>query len=95
SPIPSRARAGALPEFAGFWGFKHLGLYVYRKEALLAFPKLKPTFLERLECLEQIRFLENGYKIKVVETTHDSTGIDTPEDLQSLKDMIKNSEVNS
>lgn len=88
SPIPSRSRAQ--PEFAGFWGFKHLGLYVYRKEALLAFPRLKPTFLERLECLEQIRFLENGYKIKVVETPHDSTGIDTPEDLQSLKDMIKN-----
>jgi len=85
SPIPSRARVGTQPEFSGFFGFKHLGLYVYRREALLAFPALPPSFLEKIEQLEQLRFLENGYTIKIVETRHDSIGIDTPEDLEALR----------
>jgi len=85
SPIPSLARVGAQAKFSGYWGFKHLGLYVYRREALLAFPTLKPSLLEQIEQLEQLRFLENGFTIKIVETTHDSIGIDTPEDLEALR----------
>lgn len=89
SAIPSLARAASQAEFAAYFGFKHLGLYVYRKEALLKFTSLKPSFLERLEQLEQLRFLENGYILKVVETLHDSIGIDTPEDLENLKAILK------
>ncbi len=91
SPIPSRARANDQPELTAFFGFKHLGLYVYRKEALLAFPKLKPSPLERIEQLEQLRFLEKGYTIKVVETPYDSIGVDTPEDLEALRAKLGSS----
>jgi 3-deoxy-manno-octulosonate cytidylyltransferase (CMP-KDO synthetase) len=89
SPVPSLARAGSSAEFDGYFGFKHLGLYVFRREVLLAFPNLKPSFLERLEQLEQLRFLENGYVVKVVETDYDSIGIDTPEDLENLKSFLQ------
>jgi len=85
SPIPSLVRAGNNTEWEGFFGFKHLGLYVFRRETLLAFPKMKPGFLERLEQLEQLRFMENGYRIRVVQTVHDSVGVDTPEDLEELR----------
>lgn len=85
SPIPSRARVGTQAEFSSYFGFKHLGLYVLRREALLAFPTLKPSFLEKIEQLEQLRFLENGYTIKIVETPYDSIGIDTPDDLEALR----------
>jgi len=88
SPIPSRARIAPGGNFDRYFGFKHLGLYVFRKDVLLAFPKMKPSFLERLEQLEQLRFLENGYLIKAIETPHDSIGIDTPEDLQRLLDHL-------
>jgi 3-deoxy-manno-octulosonate cytidylyltransferase (CMP-KDO synthetase) len=91
SPVPSLARVGSQTEFSGYFGFKHLGLYVYRKDVLLEFTKLKPSFLERLEQLEQLRFLENGYIVKVVETLHDSIGIDTPEDLENLKVILQSS----
>jgi len=89
SPIPSRARIGIQREISGYFGFKHLGLYVYRREALLAFPSLKPSFLEKVEQLEQLRFLENGYTIKIVETPYDSIGIDTPEDLEALRARLR------
>ncbi|MCX7874788.1 MAG: 3-deoxy-manno-octulosonate cytidylyltransferase [Melioribacteraceae bacterium] len=62
--------------------YKHIGLYVYRREALLNFTKLKPTDLEQIEKLEQLRFLENGYKIKIVVTEYDSLSVDTPKDLE-------------
>lgn len=60
---------------------KHIGLYVYRREFLLAYPGLPRGPLEEAERLEQLRALENGYKIRVVETDYDSCGVDTPEDL--------------
>jgi 3-deoxy-manno-octulosonate cytidylyltransferase (CMP-KDO synthetase) len=89
SPIPSLARAGGKAGYERFFGYKHLGLYVYRRDALLSFPTMQPTFLEKLECLEQLRFLEYHYKIKVVETPHDSIGVDTPDDLKALEVRIK------
>ena len=65
--------------------YKHIGLYVYRKEALLKFTKLKPTDLEKTEKLEQLRMLENGMKIKIVTTDLETIGVDTPEDLKRAR----------
>jgi len=62
--------------------YKHIGLYVYKREALFKFTSLKPTDLEQIEKLEQLRMLENGMKIKVVETEYESFSVDTPEDLE-------------
>lgn len=71
-----------------FTVFKHIGLYVYRKDFLLKFAKMKPTPLEEAEKLEQLRVLENGYKIKVVETEHDSIGVDTEEDMERVRKIV-------
>ena len=68
--------------------YKHLGLYVYRREFLLRIAALAPTPLERSESLEQLRVLENGFAIKVVETRHDSIGVDTPEDLERVRRLL-------
>lgn len=65
--------------------YKHIGLYVYRKKFLLEFAKMKRTKLEISEELEQLRILENGYKIKVVEVKEDSISVDTPSDLKKIK----------
>jgi len=64
--------------------FKHIGLYAYRAEVLKSIVKLYPSRLEKIECLEQLRWLEEGYKIKVNITEFESIGIDTPEDLEKL-----------
>lgn len=61
--------------------YKHVGLYVYRKDFLLKFASLSPTFLEISEKLEQLRAVENGVKIRVIETEFESFGVDTPDDL--------------
>ncbi len=65
--------------------YKHIGLYVYRREALLKFTKLSQTDLEKIEKLEQLRMLENGFKIKVVVTEFDNLAVDTPEDLNKAR----------
>ena len=64
--------------------YKHIGIYAYRADVLEKIVKLKPTKLEKAESLEQLRWLENGMKIKVKITEFDSQSIDTPEDLQRL-----------
>ena len=64
---------------------KHTGLYVYRREFLLSYTKLKQTYLEKTEMLEQLRALENGAKIKVVEVSESSIGVDTAEDFERVK----------
>lgn len=65
--------------------YKHIGLYVYRREFLLTLASLVPTPLEETERLEQLRALEYGYPIRVVETKYDSIGVDTPEDLERIE----------
>jgi 3-deoxy-manno-octulosonate cytidylyltransferase (CMP-KDO synthetase) len=70
--------------------YKHVGLYVYRREFLLQFSQMSPTYLELSEKLEQLRVLENGYRIKVVETSHESIGVDIPADLAAVVDKIRN-----
>ncbi len=65
--------------------FRHLGLYVFRREALMRFARLEPGELERAESLEQLRALEHGMPIRVVETTAESIGVDTAEDLERVR----------
>lgn len=69
--------------------YKHIGLYVYRRELLVRFSRMEPSPLEKSEKLEQLRILENGYRIKVVPTVHDSIGVDTPEDILRVEKAIK------
>ncbi len=69
--------------------FKHVGLYVYRRDFLLEYPTLPIGPLERAERLEQLRALENGYKIRVVETEYESLGVDTPEDLERVSRLFE------
>ena len=68
--------------------FKHIGIYAYRKNALMNFTKWKPTPLESSEKLEQLRYLENGVKIKMVVTNESPISIDTPEDLERAKKLL-------
>lgn len=65
--------------------FRHIGLYVYRRDFLLRFPQLPPTPLEQMEKLEQLRAMEHGFRIRVATTTLVSHGVDTPEDLQRVR----------
>ncbi|MBV8865007.1 MAG: 3-deoxy-manno-octulosonate cytidylyltransferase [Acidobacteriaceae bacterium] len=68
--------------------FKHIGLYVYRRDFLLRYPDLTVGPLEQAERLEQLRALENGYRIRVVPTEYESLGVDTPEDLQRVNQLF-------
>ena len=72
--------------------YEHVGLYVYRKDFLLKISQLPQTELEKIEMLEQLRVMEKGYKIKVIETKSDRSrgvSVDTPEDLVKVEKMIK------
>lgn len=69
---------------------KHMGVYAYRAEFLAKFIQLPPSFLEGSEKLEQLRALENGYKIKMIEVAGFEKGIDTPEDLEHARKKIEN-----
>jgi len=86
SPIPYVREARTMLERIAVADiYKHIGLYVYRRESLLKFSGLEPTDLERIEKLEQLRMLENGFKIKIVVTTYESLSVDTPEDLKQAR----------
>jgi 3-deoxy-manno-octulosonate cytidylyltransferase (CMP-KDO synthetase) len=65
--------------------YKHIGLYAYCRPALEAFHRLPPSTLERTEGLEQLRFLENGIPITVMETTEPTIGVDTEEDVRAVE----------
>jgi len=71
--------------------YKHIGLYGYKRGFLLNFALMEQGPLEKVEDLEQLRALENGYKIKVVITQRDSIGVDTREDLEKVRKILKNS----
>ena len=77
-------------EQGGAW-FKHIGLYVYRRDFLLGYSHLPVGPLERAERLEQLRALENGYPIRVIETDYESLGVDTPEDLERVSRLFEGS----
>jgi 3-deoxy-manno-octulosonate cytidylyltransferase (CMP-KDO synthetase) len=81
-----------IPHFASHAGlalYKHIGLYVYRRNFLLKYSELPVGPLERAERLEQLRALENGFKIRVVETDYESLGVDTPSDLERVQELIR------
>lgn len=83
-PIPyDRDGRGNLPLY-----FKHIGLYVYRRDLLVHYPDLTVGPLEQAERLEQLRALENGYRIRVVKTEYESLGVDTPEDLERVNQLF-------
>ena len=79
-PYP-RAAAGPV--------YKHIGIYAYRRDFLLRYARLEPTPLERAESLEQLRALENGYSIRVLETDCRFVGVDTPEDLALVNKIYR------
>jgi 3-deoxy-manno-octulosonate cytidylyltransferase (CMP-KDO synthetase) len=68
--------------------YKHIGLYAYTKDFLFTFANLPQSSLECYEKLEQLRALENGYRIKMIETRYDTIGVDTPEDLEQARIML-------
>jgi len=68
---------------------KHLGLYVFQRDALLEYPTLPQGELERIEQLEQLRWLENGWKIRVAEVAHDAVSVDVPEDVARVEKLLQ------
>lgn len=91
SPIPSLPRRDEeeMRRDGYIFGYKHLGLYIYRRHALETFCELPSSGLENLEKLEQLRFLENGMSLLCVESPRDSVGVDTAEDLQRAEALIQ------
>jgi 3-deoxy-manno-octulosonate cytidylyltransferase (CMP-KDO synthetase) len=84
SPIPFYRESTEKPVY-----FKHVGLYVYKRDFLLAYPDLPVGPLERAERLEQLRALENGFRIRVVETEYESVGVDTPQDWKQVAELYE------
>lgn len=85
SPIPF-LRAG---DVGGAVYFKHIGLYVYERDFLLGYSSMPVGPLEQAERLEQLRALENGHAIRVVETEYESLGVDTPADLERVSQLFE------
>ncbi len=87
SPIPNFANAKGEPlEIYPF--LRHIGLYAYRSEVLLQLSALEETQLEKIESLEQLRWLYNGYSIQVVETEIETPNVDTPEDVEKVLSLL-------
>ena len=86
SPIPYNREK---QPFSKIRYYKHFGLYAYRKNFLMQFKGLPVSLLEDAEKLEQLRVLEAGYRIKVVQTKFDTVAVDTQEDLERVRDLIK------
>jgi len=82
SPVPHYRDTGTGPYR------KHLGIYGYRREFLFRVAALRPSPLEEAERLEQLRVLQAGYRIRVVDVAHDSVGVDTPEDLKAVEERV-------
>jgi 3-deoxy-manno-octulosonate cytidylyltransferase (CMP-KDO synthetase) len=90
SPIPFVQKADAKDWLSKTTFYRHVGLYAYRADVLEKITKLVPSVLEKAESLEQLRWLENGFKIKTVETEmEESICIDTPEDLLKALEILK------
>jgi 3-deoxy-manno-octulosonate cytidylyltransferase (CMP-KDO synthetase) len=88
SPIPyDRAASEGAGKFPTY--YKHIGLYAFTKDFLFTFRNLPNSGLENAEKLEQLRALEYGYRIKTVETKFDTVGIDTPEDLEKVRRIMR------
>lgn len=88
SPIPFIRNLEKNKWPAEYHFYKHIGVYAYRSDILSALSRLAQTALEKAESLEQLRWLEHGYKIHISETAYDNIGIDTPEDLKKAEEML-------
>lgn len=77
----------SFPESEYFW--RHIGIYGYQKDFLLKFCRIPPTRREKAEKLEQLRALENGFRIKIVESAHSPLSVDTPEDIIRIENFLK------
>jgi 3-deoxy-manno-octulosonate cytidylyltransferase (CMP-KDO synthetase) len=86
-PIDLAAAAGSRPRFESYR--KHVGIYLYQRQFLLRYVCMTPTPLEQAESLEQLRVLENGFSMHVVEVAEDSISVDTPEDLKRVESIIR------
>jgi len=86
APIPWLRDAAAKMEVHHL---KHLGLYVFQRDALLEYPTLPQGTLEKIEQLEQLRWLENGWKIRIAEVAHDSVSVDAPEDIPKVEKLLQ------
>lgn len=84
SPIPYERQPG------NFKFYAHIGLYAYRRQSLLEITSLEQSDLEKTECLEQLRALQNGFSIKTIEVDYTPIGIDTPEDLEKFRQLAEN-----
>jgi 3-deoxy-manno-octulosonate cytidylyltransferase (CMP-KDO synthetase) len=87
SPIPNTANAKK-EIIAQFQNYRHIGLYAYRTNTLAELVQLKPTLLEQVESLEQLRWLYYGYNIKVISTTIETPNIDVPADLEKVLNRL-------
>ena len=76
-------------ETAAVRHWKHIGIYAFRRDALLEFPTLPPGDLERVEQLEQLRWLENGFRIGVIETDYDAVSVDVPGDVVRVEELLR------
>lgn len=101
APIPypreDGGEAGAFASETGsgekrVWGYRHIGVYAYRRDSLLKFSRLRPTRLERTEALEQLRALDHGYRIRVADVEEPAVEVDTPEDLKRAEEHLRAAE---
>ncbi|MCM8791902.1 MAG: 3-deoxy-manno-octulosonate cytidylyltransferase [Candidatus Omnitrophica bacterium] len=90
APIPYKAKDSKVKEPVYF---KHIGIYGYTKDFLFTYKNIPVSLLEAMEKLEQLRVLFEGFKIKVLETRYETIGVDTPEDLERVKEYLKKSQV--
>lgn len=94
APIPFVREDGAAAPATGsarkIWGYRHVGIYAYRRDFLLQFARMRPTALEQAEKLEQLRALANGYRIRVAEVDEPSIEVDTADDLQKAENYLRN-----
>ncbi|MCD4688342.1 MAG: 3-deoxy-manno-octulosonate cytidylyltransferase [Desulfuromonadaceae bacterium] len=88
-PFPREEWQASVAPMADLGAFKHIGLYVYRRDFLLRFAAMPESRLEQLEKLEQLRALEHGYRIRVIETDQVCIGVDTPEDVPRVERLLK------
>jgi 3-deoxy-manno-octulosonate cytidylyltransferase (CMP-KDO synthetase) len=96
APIPYHrdewnALNGSAGQESGFTVFKHIGIYSYRRDVLMQLAETPPSRLELIEKLEQLRALENGFRIKIGEALHETFGVDTPDDLERIEKCLNSS----
>jgi len=84
-----RSLAGTDSREQIIWGYRHIGVYVYRRDFLLKFSRLRPSPLERIEGLEQLRALAHGYRIRVADVEEPSVEVDTPADLKRAEQYLR------